>query len=167
MKVPILHLEDGVHHFEHHYAAGRLHFYREEVYPNEIGVAVELNKFERNITCKITLDTKAHYVCDRCLTDFEKGYHETFELLFHIGTEDLPTNEENVILIPPETVSLDLTSYIEEFLILTVPMKQLCSEDCKGICPGCGADLNTEECRCKVQTIDPRWAKLLELKKPE
>jgi uncharacterized protein len=43
-------------------------------------------------------------------------------------------------------------------------MKQLCKSDCKGICPGCGVDLNREKCRCSGKTVDPRWEKLLDIK---
>jgi uncharacterized protein len=44
-------------------------------------------------------------------------------------------------------------------------MKLLCNENCKGICAGCGADLNTELCKCPEKPADPRWEKLLSLKK--
>ena len=47
-------------------------------------------------------------------------------------------------------------------LLLNLPMKHLCREDCKGLCPGCGVNLNREPCRCKKQ-VDPRWAALEQL----
>jgi len=46
---------------------------------------------------------------------------------------------------------------------LSIPMKLLCREDCQGICPGCGANLNQEACRCGEKPGDPRWEKLREL----
>ena len=57
---------------------------------------------------------------------------------------------------------LDLDELMGEVFILNLDTKNLCSEDCKGICPGCGADLNKEACRCKRE-IDPRLAKLAQL----
>ncbi len=169
MKIPILHLEEGIHHYDFTIEGGSLHFYREEVYPHEMQVHVELNKFERNIQCTIHVETTAHYICDRCLVEYERPFAEKFEVLFHIGTRDLITDEEDVIILPPETVDIDLTDRLQEFLILNVPMKMLCTDTCKGICAGCGADLNHEACRCTAPPIDPRWAKLKELldKSPE
>ena len=163
MRIPILHLEEGIHHYDFHIAGGSLQFYRNEVYPHDLDVHVELNKFERNIHCKVHVETVAHYICDRCLEHYERPYATDFKVLFHIGTHDLETDEEDVILLPPETVDIDLTDRLQEVLILDVPMKMLCREDCKGICPGCGADLNHEQCQCEERPIDPRWLKLREL----
>ena len=160
MKIHILHLEEGIHHYREVIRSGSLHFYRDEVYPHDIEVSVELNKFEKNITCSVELHTKGHYICDRCLREYEEDYAEQFQILFHLGQKDLDTDEDDVVLLSPEQVEVDLNPYIEEHLILTVPMKMLCKEDCKGICPGCGADLNVESCTCQVEHIDPRWEKL-------
>ncbi len=165
MKIPILHLEDGIHQYDFLIKGGSLHFYREEVYPHDLKIHVELNKFEKNIQCHVEVDTMGHYVCDRCLDEYEAAFHSNFDVLFHIGMKDLETDEEEVILLPPETVDIDLTDQLVENLILGVPMKMLCDENCKGICPGCGADLNHEPCTCKEEPIDPRWLKLKELLK--
>ncbi len=160
MKIYLLHLEDGVHHLKKQIKAGAMHFYREEVYPNDIDVSVELNKFQKNISCQVELTTRAHYICDRCLSEYSKDYRENFTVLFHLGQKDFETEEEDVILLSEEQQEIDLTPYIQENLILSVPMKMLCKEDCKGICPGCGADLNHEPCTCPEKPIDPRWEKL-------
>ncbi len=165
MKIPILHLEDGIHHYDFVVKGGSLHFFRKEVYPHDLIVHVELNKFQKNIQCHVEVDTTGHYVCDRCLDEYEDQFHSHFDVLFHIGLKDLETDEEEVILLPPETVDIDLTDQLVENLILGVPMKMLCDENCKGICPGCGADLNHEQCTCEKESIDPRWLKLKELLK--
>jgi len=95
--------------------------------------------------------------------NFVKKIQQNFRILFHIGVRDFDTKEEDVVLLLPEQVEVDLNPYIEENLILSIPMKMLCREDCKGICPGCGADLNHEVCRCGRSEIDPRWKKLKDL----
>jgi len=156
MKIPILHLEDGIHNFDFHVGAGTLHFYRDEIYPHDIDIHAEVNKFERNITCRLSIQTVGHYTCDRCLSEYEKPYDEHFELLFHLGKNDLMTDEEDVVILPVETVDIDLSDWIKEYLILTVPMKMLCKTDCKGICPKCGTDLNFTSCSCEEKQVDPR-----------
>ena len=164
MKVPILHLSDGVHHIDGIIKKGTLHFYRDEVFPRDIELSVELNKFEKNIKTSVYLKTRMHLICDRCLTEFDQDYENQFDFLFHLGMDDLESDEEDVWNISPEIKEIDITPMIQENLILSIPMKWVCSEDCKGICPGCGADLNKESCRCEAGEIDPRWEQLSKLR---
>jgi len=49
---------------------------------------------------------------------------------------------------------------VSEQIQLAIPGRLLCRPDCRGLCPQCGADRNTEPCRCEERTIDPRWAAL-------
>ena len=58
-----------------------------------------------------------------------------------------------------ENDSLDLDGLLTDVFFLSLDSKNLCKEDCRGLCPGCGADLNVEPCRCKKET-DPRLAGL-------
>jgi uncharacterized protein len=59
---------------------------------------------------------------------------------------------------------LDVDEIVKEQILLAVPTRMLCREDCKGICPECGIDRNTGECSCGADNIDPRWAALKNLK---
>jgi uncharacterized protein len=165
MKIPILHLSDGIHHFEQTVNSRSLNFSRQEVYPNPIFLAVEINKFGKNIQCRVVIRTTAHYICDRCLEQFDKPFDVQFEMLFHVGKDDLETTEEDVVILPVETVEVDLAERITENLVLEIPMKSLCREGCKSICPHCGANLNYEPCECGEEPIDPRWEKLKDLLK--
>jgi len=62
-----------------------------------------------------------------------------------------------------ENDQIDLDEMVLEQLELSLPSRVLCREDCRGLCPQCGADLNVEQCQCKPQ-IDPRWRALADLK---
>jgi uncharacterized protein len=62
-----------------------------------------------------------------------------------------------------ENEQIDLDELVLEQLELSLPSRVLCSEECRGLCPQCGADLNVEQCNCKPQ-IDPRWQALADLK---
>jgi uncharacterized protein len=59
--------------------------------------------------------------------------------------------------------ALDVDEIVKEQILLAVPTRMLCREDCKGICPQCGVDKNTGECNCETKEIDPRWAALKNL----
>ncbi len=106
-----------------------------------------------------------HLTCDRCLAEFEEDFLENFDIIFHMGQDEIESNEENVVALLPDQKEIDLTSFIQETLILSIPMKILCRNDCKGLCAGCGADLNKEECRCGDKQFDSRWEKLTKLRK--
>ena len=58
---------------------------------------------------------------------------------------------------------LDLSDVLRQYLLTDEPLKVLCREDCLGLCPECGADLNTEKCKCDAPDIDPRWGALAAL----
>ncbi|MDD6214325.1 MAG: DUF177 domain-containing protein [Firmicutes bacterium] len=71
--------------------------------------------------------------------------------------------DEDVVLYSGTEV--DLNEVITNSFLMNVSGKYLCSEDCKGICPHCGTNLNEHECSCNNDIIDPRWEKLAEIMK--
>lgn len=76
--------------------------------------------------------------------------------------ESVPEDDE-VILYSGKEIELD--DVIVSNFLMSVPAKYLCREDCKGLCPVCGADLNESTCDCDRETMDPRWEKLAEIMK--
>ena len=58
---------------------------------------------------------------------------------------------------------LDLDHWAQDALLLAMPLRVLCKEDCAGLCAICGADLNSETCGCVVETVDERWSALRDL----
>ncbi len=102
--------------------------------------------------------------CRRCLVSVETPVSEEVQLLFaETGMEE--AEEDDVVPIPPHSRELDLRPAVREEWLLTVPAFVLCREDCKGLCPTCGVDRNTDACSCASET-DPRWAGLRELRSP-
>ena len=94
--------------------------------------------------------------CSRCLKDIEQ------ELLFDI--DEIYTNTGNEE--EAETFNgsiIELSSVVRRSILFSLPMKVVCSEDCKGLCQHCGADLNEGDCGCSQENIDPRWAALVDI----
>ncbi len=91
-------------------------------------------------TVEFVLDT----VCDRCLIPFKKSF--SFECEHILVRESNTDNDEYIIT---ENDSLDLDELVIQDILLQLPSKMLCNEDCKGLCPVCGTDLNFNECNCK------------------
>lgn len=99
--------------------------------------------------------------CDRCGCEMEKTY--TVKTNRDIVTK--VHSDGNDDLIVAEDMKLDLSELIFGELVLNLPMKHLCKEDCLGVCQTCGANLNEGPCGCKRDEMDPRLAALQELLK--
>ena len=107
----------------------------------------------------INITYKYEEACGRCLEPFIKEGNSllTGRLVEKV---DEVTQDKEDDLIYYVGQKLDLTEDIMSMVILSLPMKPLCDEECKGLCPKCGANRNKEECNCVVEDIDPRLAKL-------
>ena len=104
--------------------------------------------------------------CSRCLEIFDTEL--TGELSFIIKTEESKAvmaadSGAEVVRIKASEPVVDLNNLIKEALLLSLPMKPLCSDSCKGLCPSCGANLNEESCDCDVEETDERWEGLKDL----
>ncbi|MBI2822122.1 MAG: DUF177 domain-containing protein [Acidobacteria bacterium] len=115
------------------------------------------------------LSTQLDLVCGRCLKSFQRQIHKSFDLTYvpneamHFGEEvALSYGELDVGLFSSSRI--DLNAVIIEQIVLEIPMKPLCSPECRGLCDRCGADLNLGSCDCGTQPGDPRWAALSQLR---
>ena len=114
------------------------------------------------------LDTRAQVECDRCLKPIELPVNSDFTLEYMSGSEyessgtaELTEAEMSVSVFDGQ--ALDVDEIVKEQILLAVPTRMLCREDCKGICPECGTDRNLGKCNCVTNEIDPRWAALKNL----
>lgn len=99
--------------------------------------------------------------CARCLKEIELPLEFEFCETLAQSNENV-TDDDSVILF--EGKEIDLKDLVESNILLNLFSKYLCSEDCKGICSKCGADLNKGKCTCTDDEIDPRWEKLKNFK---
>lgn len=104
--------------------------------------------------------TRVAGTCRRCLEAVDIGVAASVSILF---TEDQAADDPSTWVIPPRATALDLRDPIRQELILAVPAYLLCREDCRGICPHCGQDLNLGSCTCRPAS-EPRWGALEALK---
>lgn len=123
-----------------------------------VGVQVVLEKTGRQIHLKSEIRTKAMCTCDRCLDEFEQDLSAHYGIVY-ITEETGPhgKNEEEVQYVSPDASILDLGEDVRQFLILAVPRKLLCRDDCQGLCSKCGASRNKVNCKCSKEEVDPRW----------
>ena len=96
--------------------------------------------------------------CDRCGKEFSREKIVPLDALVAQELED----EENDEILLLDGYELDMDEVVTTAFILAMDTKNLCSDDCKGLCSGCGVDLNVDTCRCKPE-VDPRLAALAQL----
>lgn len=103
--------------------------------------------------------------CTRCLTHFVEQMEPMIELLVLQGKELVEDEEQELGARDLGVWQVEGDKFLTEPVVveqvqLNIPMKPLCREDCRGLCPTCGADLNAGECGCDRQVVDPRWSGL-------
>lgn len=108
---------------------------------------VSINGFVKNragiVTTTFTVSFTLNHVCDRCLSEFEREYTYTYE---HTLVQSSSSDDNEAIVCEDNT--LDLNELAISDLLLQLPSKILCKEDCKGLCFICGQNLNEATCEC-------------------
>ena len=129
---------------------------------------IRLMRTDRSILAKGTLRTAIERTCSRCLSLFscpltlniEEEYFPTADM-FTGASLPLPDEPDSFTIDGNNT--LDLTEAIRQYALLATPMKPLCRQDCVGLCPTCGGNLNQAPCHCSPKPVDPRWSELSKL----
>ncbi|MDR2820299.1 MAG: DUF177 domain-containing protein [Desulfovibrio sp.] len=115
------------------------------------------------------IDGEVILSCNRCAEDAVVAVNADFENFEEFpGRDDSALESENRILYENTTPMLDLNAICWEEFVLALPVAPLCSDDCKGLCAVCGANLNVENCSCRRDEGDPRFSVLrgVVLRKP-
>jgi uncharacterized protein len=112
--------------------------------------------------------------CNRCLATYALPVHQDLDLFYlphrpeaegEEEEDEVELGDHDLVVAYHDGTRLDLGEMVREQIFLSVPMKRLCRQDCKGRCPSCGADLNTKPCGCPAPEAeeDPRLAPLKKL----
>lgn len=123
----------------------------------------------QDIRLKGKLATNIEVACARCLDPVALPVKRTFDLLYRplgtdAGHEELSVTDAEAEIGYYQGDGLLLEDTLREQVLLAVPLKTICREDCKGLCPKCGKNLNEGECSCAEEVEDPRWATLKEIR---
>jgi len=113
------------------------------------------NRFHLKGKVKTTGDTQ----CGRCLETFSYSWDSPVEITV-LRNIDRGEDQGDTVVLHQSRGLVDLSEAVTECVTLAFPLTTFCREDCKGICPTCGIDLNRQSCDCKEEDIDPRWAAL-------
>jgi uncharacterized protein len=169
MRIELASLEEGRGDFTHTYQLQDLTLDDERVVLR--GTTEVRGKVKRSGTEAVVeghIDTGVQVDCDRCLKPIQFPVTSDFSLEYITGGEyeeshlaELTEDVMSVSVFNGDTIDLD--EIVKEQILLAVPTRSLCKDDCLGICPQCGYDRNSGECGCEQKETDPRWSALRDL----
>ena len=119
-------------------------------FPREVRITIEARKETTTVTLRVTTQTTVHLQCSRCLEPFTREVRGTETYVIRRGKERLAREqalrEEDIHTLFTVEDEVDLTPLVREPLLLEIPVRPLCREDCRGLCPVCGVNRNVEDC---------------------
>ncbi len=127
------------------------------------------NESLKDIRAAGELSTVVELTCARCLEPAVQKVAKTFDLLYRPQGADAGRSELSVTAAEAEIGyyqgdGLLLEDVLREQVLLDLPLKVICREDCKGLCPHCGSNMNYEQCSCREPLEDLRWSALKDLR---
>jgi uncharacterized protein len=127
------------------------------------------HKIIQDIRIQGRLATRLELSCARCLEPVMQDVKREFDLLYRpqgadAGRDEMSVTDAEAEISYYEGEGILLDDVVREQVLLAAPLKVTCREDCKGLCPLCGTNLNQEQCSCAVAQEEPRWAALKEIR---
>lgn len=121
----------------------------EEFQPTEVKGLIRVSRTPQGVLAQGVFQTSVTTECVRCLDEYQQFLRADFTELFSYHSH--PTTESSMVI--PEDGNVDFAPLVREYLLLEVPIKLLCREDCRGLCPECGENLNLTTCDHQSQMI--------------
>ena len=131
-----------------------------KTFVSPVQISGEIRAFASSAELHVDVRYAYSMPCNRCLTETRKELHHSIS---HVLVNKLNDEEDFDDYIVVEGEKLDLDELIYSDIILLTPSKYVCKEDCKGLCPVCGQNLNEGDCTCQKQQTDPRLEALRQL----
>jgi len=123
----------------------------------------------KDIRLRGRLQARLELQCARCVEPVAQDIRREFELLYRplgadAGRDELSVTDAEAEIGYYQGEGLLLEDAVREQVLLALPLKMICREDCKGLCPQCGKNLNEGDCGCTAPVQDLRWAALKEIR---
>jgi uncharacterized protein len=126
------------------------------------GVTAELaiQKSAQEYFCQGRVNARLVLECARCLAHYPLEISEETDFIVcpeALAEEREELDDEDYLYFQGNELKVDIVEPVRQAIVLALPLKPLCREDCRGLCPQCGTNLNEKPCACERQTGDPRW----------
>ena len=172
MRIEVENLTAAGEPFEHTYRAEEVELEEEGAQlVADVAVRGRATKKGETVRLRGEIGAEVELLCDRCAAPERRPLAVEFDTSFipleaeAVKTENVELQAEDLLLSAYEGGAVDLDELTREQILLALPSRHLCREDCKGLCQKCGANLNAGDCSCGQGEVDPRWAALADLKK--
>lgn len=127
-------------------------------FQNTLNVIARITTVGEDYLVNLEVQSEGEFECDRCRDIFRRHVTGCVQSLYTFHAErDWQEIDKDIKVLEHHLNEIDITEDVRDALILAVPVKILCHESCKGLCPSCGINLNHDECQCTQSNIDPRW----------
>lgn len=163
MQINVSNLSQGIHTYE--LEADPQDLGVQELFHSTIYVTAMLEKTYNQMLLETTIRAgEGHFHCDRCIDEFNRITEGKYRKIYVIHDEDaVGVNPDELEILSPDTNIIDITQDVRDAILLAIPLKLLCREDCAGLCPRCGENLNNGKCQCSPAPADERWEPLSRL----
>lgn len=150
------------------------HWGQEFSFDSPVDADVEVNRADEYVSVHVTISAHVSVACSRCLEPGGVAINGELRYLYTLRSNleveaskekerEGEVDEEEIIAVASWDEIINLGELAWETLITSLPPAVQCSEDCLGLCPECGANLNKAQCGCKKETSDPRFEELRKL----
>jgi uncharacterized protein len=162
-RINISNLSEGIHNY--HFEGEPSKIGLDERFNGTIKVEAKIDKSVRQIFLHAEIQAEGSFFCDRCLENFHQEMNTEYSMVYVQGARSTVglNKEEEIHVLSSDNNYLDLDDDVRQYLLLTIPQKLLCKDDCQGFCPTCGVNKNIASCTCGAQESDSRWDALRKL----
>ncbi len=170
IRIDLDRIPEGSSHIELLEQAGDLEIGEDSgiaAFESPVALELDITRSAGEIVLRGTAGVDVTLDCARCLKQFRVRLEAGLDILCILGRvapDGAEGCREGVIEIPANSRFIDISGEVRSELMIGVPVKPLCSDACKGLCPVCGADLNEARCSCETERHDGRWDALNKLK---
>lgn len=168
MFLDLSRMREPLEHIERTYLGPAFHAGDDYTVETEVALAFDVHKDRTRYRLVGTARATLHLACSRCLEPYPVPVDAAFDLRYlphaaNTGEGEREVEEDDLSTAFYRDEVIDLGELVREQFYLALPMKPLCREDCRGLCPQCGTNLNRNSCACAGRWEDPRLAGLRSL----
>lgn len=161
MKIQLFNLRKGPNRFHFSIPPDNIDL-PPDIFTADIQVECVLDEAGDVINTDFHISAALNLICHRCAIEFATDMEIETKMYF-IPSTAYREDEDDVKYFHPDKPEVEVGEDIHDALLLAVPQKVLCREDCRGLCQRCGADLNYSTCECAEKMVDSKWSALREL----
>jgi uncharacterized protein len=162
MVIKYTNFSNGIHEFQLKDSVKNLEL--QEPFFGNVIVDCKMDKSPHQIVLSCNIAISAKMVCDRCAKEFEKELTNHFQITYLFSADSEGNDDSDLKILSPDQDKINIRDDVFEFAELALPMKCLCDEDCKGLCPKCGINWNDSSCSCSNKIELDIWEPLKKLK---